>query len=95
MTLGGAADGGFINAPTIVGEHGAELFIPNRQGGTVIPNQQLSGMGGSQGQVVYNGTVIQNMQAIDTQSAMQFITQNKNAIYAANQSAARGVPTSR
>jgi lambda family phage tail tape measure protein len=95
MTLGGAADGGFINAPTIVGEHGAELFIPNRQGGTVIPNQQLAGMSGNQGQVVYNGTVIQNMQAIDTQSAMQFITQNKNAIYAANQSAARGVPTSR
>lgn len=93
--LGGAADGGFINAPTIVGEHGAELFIPNRQGGTVIPNQQLAGMGGGQPQVVYNGTVIQNMQAIDTQSAAQFLSRNKDAVYAANISASRSLPTSR
>jgi phage-related minor tail protein len=95
MTLGGAADGGFINAPTIVGEHGAELFIPNRQGGTVIPNQQLSGMGAGQPQVVYNGTVIQNMQAIDTQSAAQFLAKNKDAVYSANLSASRSLPTSR
>jgi lambda family phage tail tape measure protein len=95
MTLGGAADGGFINAPTIVGEHGAELFVPNRQGGTVIPNQQLAGMGGGQPQVVYNGTVIQNMQAIDTQSAAQFLSRNKDAVYSANLSASRSLPTSR
>jgi lambda family phage tail tape measure protein len=95
MTLGGAADGGFINAPTIVGEHGAELFIPNRQGGTVIPNQQLAGMGAGQPQVVYNGTVIQNMQAIDTQSAAQFLSRNKDAVYSANLSASRSLPTSR
>jgi lambda family phage tail tape measure protein len=95
MTIGGAADGGFINAPTIVGEHGAELFIPNRQGGTVIPNQQLAGMGGGSPQVVYNGTVIQNMQAIDTQSAAQFLSRNKDAVYAANISASRSLPTSR
>jgi lambda family phage tail tape measure protein len=95
MTLGGAADGGFINQPTIVGEHGAELFIPNRQGGTVIPNQQLSGMGAGQPQVVYNGTVIQNMQAIDTQSAAQFLARNKDAVYSANLSASRSLPTSR
>jgi lambda family phage tail tape measure protein len=93
--LGGAADGGFINAPTIVGEHGPEVFIPNRQGGTVIPNQQLSGMGAGQPQVVYNGTVIQNMQAIDTQSAAQFIARNKDAVYAANLSASRSLPASR
>jgi len=95
MTLGGAADGGFINAPTIVGEHGAELFVPNRQGGTVIPNQQLAGMGAGQPQVVYNGTVIQNMQAIDTQSAAQFLARNKDAVYAANMSASRSLPVSR
>jgi lambda family phage tail tape measure protein len=95
MTLGGAADGGFINAPTIVGEHGAELFIPNRQGGTVIPNQQLAGIGAGQPQVVYNGTVVQNMQAIDTQSAMQFLIKNKQTVWAANQSASRSIPTNR
>lgn len=93
--FGTAADGGFINAPTLVGEHGAELFIPNRQGGTVIPNQQLAGMGGGSPQVVYNGTVIQNMQAIDTQSAAQFLSRNKDAVYSANLSASRSLPTSR
>lgn len=95
MSLGGAADGGFINQPTMVGENGAELFIPNRQGGTVIPNQQLSSVMGSQPQVVYNAPVVQNLSAIDTQSAVQFLTQNKSTIYAANQSAARSMPVSR
>jgi lambda family phage tail tape measure protein len=90
-----AADGGFINSPTLVGENGAELFVPNRQGGTIIPAQQLSGMGGGQPQVVYNGTVIQNMQAIDTQSAAQFLAKNKDSVYAANMSASRSLPVSR
>lgn len=94
-TVPGKAGGGFTNVPTLVGENGPELFIPNRQGGTVIPNQQLSTVMGSQPQVVYNAPVVQNMSAIDTQSAIQFLTQNKQTIYAANQSAARSMPTSR
>jgi hypothetical protein len=52
-------------------------------------------MMGGQPQTVYNGTVIQNMNAIDTQSGVQFIAKNKNAIFAANQSAQRGLPQSR
>ena len=91
----GKAGGGFTNVPTMVGENGPELFIPNRQGGTVIPNQQLSSVMGSQPQVVYNAPVVQNLSAIDTQSALQFITQNKSAIYAANASASRSMPVSR
>jgi lambda family phage tail tape measure protein len=94
-TVPGKAGGGFTNVPTLVGENGPELFIPNRQGGTVIPNQQLSTVMGSQAQVVYNAPVVQNLSAIDTQSALQFITQNKQAIYAANASASRSVPVSR
>jgi hypothetical protein len=94
-TVPGKAGGGFTNVPTMVGENGPELFIPNRQGGTVIPNQQLSNVMGSQPQVVYNGTVIQNMNAIDTQSAAQFIARNKDAVYAANLSASRSLPVSR
>jgi lambda family phage tail tape measure protein len=94
-TLPTKAGGGFTNVPTMVGENGPELFIPNRQGGTVIPNQQLAGMGAGQPQVVYNGTVIQNMQAIDTQSAAQFLSRNKDAVYSANLSASRSLPTSR
>lgn len=91
----GKAGGGFTNVPTLVGENGPELFIPNRQGGTVIPSQQLTSVMGSQPQVVYNAPVVQHLSAIDTQSAVQFLTQNKQAIYAANQSAARSIPVSR
>jgi len=96
MVLPGEADGGQVDAgsPRFVGESGVELFIPQRSG-TVVPNQQLSSVMGSQPQVVYNAPVVQNLSAIDTQSALQFLSQNKQAIYAANQSAARSVPTSR
>ena len=88
-----AANGGDIGGPTIVGERGPELFIP-KSAGTVIPNNQLAGaMGGPQ--ITYNGPYIANMQAIDTQSATQFLARNKLSVYAANQSAARSLPTSR
>lgn len=92
---GGAADGGLITGPTLVGENGPEIFVP-QQSGTVVPNQQLSSyMGNNQPQVVYNGPYIQNMSAIDTQSATQFLSQNKMAVWAANQSAGRSIPVSR
>jgi len=94
MVLPGAADGGLIDGPTMVGENGPEIFIPQRSG-TVIPNQQLSSQLQGQPQVVYNGTVVQNMQAIDTQSATQFLAKNKMAVWSANQSASRSVPASR
>jgi lambda family phage tail tape measure protein len=92
--LAGAADGGMISGPTIVGENGPELFIPQRSG-TVIPNQQMSGMTGEQPTIVYNGPYINQLSAIDTQSATQFLAKNKNAVWSANQSASRGMPTSR
>ena len=34
-----------VNRPSIIGERGPELFVPDRAG-TVIPNNQLGGMGG-------------------------------------------------
>ena len=89
------ADGGPVaaNTPYMVGERGPELIIP-KGAGTVIPNNQLAGaMGGPQ--ITYNGPYIANMQAIDTQSATQFLARNKLSVYAANQSAARSLPTSR
>jgi lambda family phage tail tape measure protein len=89
-----AAAGGEIDQPTIVGENGPELFIPSRRG-TVIPNLQATSMMGNQPQAVYNGPYIANMQAIDTQSAVQFLAKNKMAVWSANQSAGRSVPTSR
>ena len=89
----GAANGGVINSPTLVGERGAEIFYPGRSG-TVIPNNNLRDVMGGGG-VTYNGTVIQNMQAIDTQSGLQFLAKNKMNIYALNQSAGRSMPASR
>jgi lambda family phage tail tape measure protein len=87
------ANGGTVNSPTIVGERGAELFMPSRSG-TIIPNNNLREMGNSGG-ITYNGTVIQNMTAIDTQSGLEFLAKNKMNIYALNQSASRSMPTSR
>ena len=89
-----AAAGGEIDRPTIVGENGPELFIPQRRG-TVIPNMQASSFSQSQPQTVINGPYIQNMSAIDTQSAAQFLASNKMAVWSANASAGRSVPTSR
>jgi len=68
-------------------------MIP-KSSGTVIPNNQLSSMGGGS-QVVYNGPYIASMSAIDTQSATQFLSRNKQAVFAANQSATRSLPQSR
>lgn len=91
-----AAAGGYIDAPTIVGENGAELFVPNTPG-TVIPNGswQQAAAGMNKGGFTNNGTYIANMSAIDTQSATQFLASNKNTIWAAYQSANRSVPISR
>ena len=92
----GREKGGTItaNTPYIVGERGPELVVPHR-GGSVIPNNQLSNVMNGGGQNVYNGPYIANMSAIDTQSAMQFLSKNKNSVWAANQSASRGIPASR
>jgi lambda family phage tail tape measure protein len=89
-----AANGGTINSPTLVGERGPEIFMPGRSG-AIIPNNNIGDMMGNNGGITYNGTVIQNMQAIDTQSGLQFLAKNKMNIYALNQSASRSMPTSR
>jgi lambda family phage tail tape measure protein len=87
------ASGGTITGPSIVGENGPELFIPGRSG-AIIPNNNLAdAMGG--GGVTYNGPVIQNMQAIDTQSGIQFLAKNKMTIWSMNQSANRSIPAGR
>jgi lambda family phage tail tape measure protein len=89
-----AASGGNINSPTIVGENGAELFVP-RTPGTIIPNGAWQSQMQTSSGITVNGNYIANMSAIDTQSGMQFLAKNKNTIWAAYQSANRGVPISR
>jgi len=92
---GGKAEGGNVSGDNsyMVGEQGPELFVP-KTSGTIIPNNQIGSMGG-QPQVVYNGPYIASMSAIDTQSATQFLSKNRNAVFAANQSATRSLPQSR
>ncbi len=93
---GFAAEGGEIGGPTIVGEKGPELFIPSGRG-NVIPNNRLSDALSPSGQpsIVYNGPYIAQMSAIDTQSALQFLSKNKMGVWAANQSANKSVPVNR
>lgn len=97
MYIGQAfADGGSppVGVPSLVGERGAELFIP-RQAGTIVPNNQLSSVLGQGTTINYNAPVVENLSAIDTQSGMQFLMKNKESIWSANQSASRGLPASR
>lgn len=90
------ANGGDVQAgmPYYVGEQGPELFVP-QGAGTIMPNKVLGAMTNNQPQVVYNGPYIANMSAIDTQSSIQFLSKNKQAVWAANQSAQRSLPASR
>lgn len=90
------ANGGDISAnqPYLVGERGPELVVP-RSAGTVIPNHALAGAMGGGPSVVYNGPYIASMSAIDTQSGIAFLAKNKQAVWAANQSAQRSLPVSR
>jgi hypothetical protein len=55
---GGRAMGGPVNAGTnyIVGERGPELFMPNTSG-TIIPNNKLSGGGGTVINLTVNGAI--------------------------------------
>jgi lambda family phage tail tape measure protein len=94
LPLPGKASGGFIDGPAIVGENGPELFIPSKSG-TIIPNGRVSQALSQGPSVVYNGPYIANMSAIDTQSGVAFLARNKQAVWAANQSAQRSLPVSK
>ena len=95
MKFFGFADGGEppVGVPSMVGERGPELFIP-KTAGTIIPNNMLKG-NDSGPTINYNGPYIANMSAIDTQSGVQFLAKNKQAVWATYQSANRSVPMSR
>lgn len=92
--IGMYAEGGEppVGVPSIVGERGPELFIP-KTAGTIIPNNSLGSMMGSQPQIVYNGPYIANMSTIDSKSFEQRIYQSSNAIWAAHAYAGKSMPT--
>jgi lambda family phage tail tape measure protein len=92
--IGMYADGGDppVGVPSLVGERGAELFVP-KTAGTIIPNHSLANMMGNQPQVVYNGPYIANMSTIDSKSFEQRIYQSSSAIWAAHAYAGKSMPT--
>jgi phage-related minor tail protein len=67
--------GGSVAAgqPYLVGEKGAELFVPN-QSGNIVPNNQMAATGGTN----INFTI----QATDTSGFDQLLTSRKNQIVA-------------
>jgi lambda family phage tail tape measure protein len=90
MVLPGAADGGMIDGPTVVGENGPEIFIPQRSG-TVIPNQQM-GMMADRGNTYVTNNYID---AIDTKSFEDRLYGSSQAVWAANQYGNKNISTSR
>jgi lambda family phage tail tape measure protein len=85
------ADGGNppVGVPSLVGERGPELFVPNRSG-TIIPNNKL-------GNALGNTTNVTNnyINAIDTKSFEERLYGSNKAIWAANQYADKNLSTSR
>ena len=85
------AGGGEITGPTIVGEQGPELIMPNgRNFGTVIPNGPTQQMLGGQTSVVNY-----NINTIDSKSFEDRIYQSSGAIWAANQYAQKNINVTR
>ena len=82
------ADGGSPtpNTVNLVGERGPELFIP-KTAGTIIPNNALSGIGGTTN--VTNNYI----NAIDTKSFEDRLLGSSTAVWAANQYGAKSLAT--
>jgi phage-related minor tail protein len=80
------ADGGPVagNQPYVVGERGPELFVP-RGAGTIIPNNQMGGMGTTN---VTNNYI----SAIDVKSFEERIFGSANAVWAASTYAQKRLP---
>lgn len=90
-TFFGRAGGGSVstNTPYIVGERGAELFVPN-SAGTIIPNKQLSnGMEQQPMQVTYN------INAVDAASFRALVARDPSFIFAVTEQGRRSQPTRR
>jgi gas vesicle protein len=72
--LFGFANGGTppVNRPSIIGERGAELFIP-KSSGTVVPNEDLKGIGGTTN---INFTI----NTVDAQGVDELLTNRRSTI---------------
>jgi phage-related minor tail protein len=88
MGMPGYANGGepTVGRPSIVGENGPEIFVP-KTAGTIIPNNQISNMGGTTN--VTNNYI----NAIDVKSFEDRLLGSSNTIWAANQYANKNLST--
>jgi lambda family phage tail tape measure protein len=89
--LFGFANGGIppLNQPSIVGERGPELFVP-QSAGRIIPNNKL-GMGGSETQVI-NTAVTYSIQAVDAQSFKSLLARDPEFIHNVAEQGRRQLP---
>ena len=83
----GFADGGRppINKPSVVGEKGPELFVPNTAG-RVIPNDQLGGG------TVNNTYITNQISALDAKSVAQLFAENRKTLLGTVQMAQKEMP---
>ena len=88
----GKAVGGPVNAgsPYIIGERGAELFIP-RSAGNIVPNNQLSMMGNNGGST----NVTYNIQAADAASFRQMLARDPEFLYNLTEQTRKSMPARR
>jgi len=88
-SLFGFADGGRppINKPSVVGERGPELFVPNTAG-KVVPNDQLGGG------TVNNTYITNQISAIDSKSVAQLFAENRKTLLGTVQMAQKEMPYS-
>jgi hypothetical protein len=86
MSIAKRASGGPVmrNKPYVVGELGPELFVPN-QGGQIVNNSELAGMGAS-------ATVNYNINAVDAQSFKQLVARDPEFIYRVTKVGQRRTP---
>jgi len=90
--FGMAANGGPISGPTLVGEHGVELFRPSGSG-YITSNRDLKN-GGGQAQVINNAVTYQ-IQAVDASSFRSLVARDPSFIYAVTEQGRRSQPTRR
>lgn len=94
-SLFGFANGGSppVGRPSIVGERGPELFVPN-VAGKIIPNNQLGSLGGG-GAVVNHYTYNNNVTAMDAKSVAQLFYDNRHTMFGTVEAAKKEMPMRR
>lgn len=93
IPLPGRANGGPVKGgqPYMVGERGAELFIPN-QSGKIIPNNKLGNDNKQVNAPITNNYITNNINAVDAKSVAQLFAENRKTLLGAVATAQREMP---